>query len=35
MATTISEAREQVWFWTVFAVLGVVLGAIGWLRWAF
>ena len=30
---TISEARESVWFWAVFAVLGIVLGAIGWVRW--
>lgn len=35
MSTSLSEARESVWFWTVFAVLGVVLAAVGWWRWAF
>jgi hypothetical protein len=35
MATTLSEKREEVWFWGFFAVLGVVLAAIGWLRWMF
>jgi hypothetical protein len=34
MATTLSDARQAVWFWTVFAVIGIILGAIGWLRWA-
>lgn len=32
---TISEKREEVMFWAFFAALGVVLGAIGWLRWLF
>jgi hypothetical protein len=31
--TTLSDARQNVWFWTVFALLGIVLGAIGWIRW--
>ena len=33
--TTLSDAQQAVWFWTVFAMLGVVLGVIGWLRWVF
>lgn len=33
MATpTLSEKREEVWFWAIFAVIGTILGAIGWLR---
>jgi len=36
MATpTLSEKGEEVMFWGFFAVLGIVLAAIGWLRWAF
>jgi hypothetical protein len=35
MTPTLPEKREEVLFWGFFAVLGIVLGAIGWLRWAF
>lgn len=35
MPTTLSEKREEVVFWAFFAVLGIVLAAVGWLRWAF
>jgi hypothetical protein len=35
MAQTLSEKGEEVRFWAVFAILGIVLGVIGWLRYAF
>jgi hypothetical protein len=34
METKLSDARQAVWFWAFFAILGIVLAAIGWLRWA-
>jgi hypothetical protein len=34
-APTLSEKREAVWFWAVFAILGIVLAVVGWLRWMF
>jgi hypothetical protein len=35
MPTTLSDARTQTRFWAVFAILGIVLAVVGWLRWAF